>query len=325
MARLYGAQRLVLQAIQDAQGETSAFIEDTKIAQDTRIALRNMRDWVETLEGEGYVEIARTQMGLSASITARGRLALGQFRASPNRLDSPGQGLGDARPYNTKAEAVGPLVITLDGEDRPTIRLPILSIEVEERISEGTRSGIWPGTRIEMTRKYPLQEELDQILAGEVFPPHLRRRSSEIRKQLEKIAVREARMGRGVDILLQHGRPGDLVRPDEEYLSILALIGLFKHRIEINEADTKIEIWKESQRLVTSVELVDSEVLHLLSGRSFDFLRVPWTCGDVPMDLLRDKFLPAMVHAIVRTDADLKPSADRGAMLDFFSWNYGLA
>ena len=36
MARLFGAQRMVLQAIQDAQGESQAFIEDSRIAQATR-------------------------------------------------------------------------------------------------------------------------------------------------------------------------------------------------------------------------------------------------------------------------------------------------
>ena len=36
MAQSLGAQRMVLQAIQDAQGDTPSFIEDTRIAQATR-------------------------------------------------------------------------------------------------------------------------------------------------------------------------------------------------------------------------------------------------------------------------------------------------
>ena len=37
MAKLFGAQRMVLQSIQDAQGDSSSFIEDIKSAQNTRI------------------------------------------------------------------------------------------------------------------------------------------------------------------------------------------------------------------------------------------------------------------------------------------------
>ena len=44
MAKLFGAQRMVLQAILDAEGESSAFIEDTKVAQATQISLRDVRD-----------------------------------------------------------------------------------------------------------------------------------------------------------------------------------------------------------------------------------------------------------------------------------------
>ena len=43
MSRLFGAQRLVLQAILDVQGDTPTFIEDEKVAQKTQIALRDMR------------------------------------------------------------------------------------------------------------------------------------------------------------------------------------------------------------------------------------------------------------------------------------------
>ena len=71
MARLIGAQRMVLQAILDAQGEARNYVADIWIAQSTRIALNDVRDWLETLEGEGYVEVARTEVGLIASITAK--------------------------------------------------------------------------------------------------------------------------------------------------------------------------------------------------------------------------------------------------------------
>lgn len=78
MARLFGAQRLVLQAIQDAQGETSAFLEDNRIAQATKISLKDMRDWFLTLEQDEYVDLALTEGGLKASISPKGRLAQGR-------------------------------------------------------------------------------------------------------------------------------------------------------------------------------------------------------------------------------------------------------
>ena len=79
MARLIGAQKLVLQAILDIQGASPSFVDDVQIAQTTRIALNDVRDWLETLEGEGYVDVARTEAGLSASITAKGKLVFKQF------------------------------------------------------------------------------------------------------------------------------------------------------------------------------------------------------------------------------------------------------
>ena|SRR5271157_6092395 len=76
MTRLYGAQRLVLQTIRDLPQNDADFVTDTQIAESTKIAHNEVRDWIETLENEGYVEVARTEAGLSASITAKGRLVL---------------------------------------------------------------------------------------------------------------------------------------------------------------------------------------------------------------------------------------------------------
>jgi hypothetical protein len=80
MARLIGAQKLVLQAILGIQGDSPSFVEDVQIAQSTRIALQDVRAWLETLEGRDYVDVARTEAGLSASITAQGKLVLKQFQ-----------------------------------------------------------------------------------------------------------------------------------------------------------------------------------------------------------------------------------------------------
>jgi hypothetical protein len=79
MARLIGAQRLVLQTILKIQRDASNFVEDSQIAQTTRIDPEDVRDWLETLEGEGYVDVAKTAVGLVVSITALGKLVLRQF------------------------------------------------------------------------------------------------------------------------------------------------------------------------------------------------------------------------------------------------------
>src|SRR3954447_5116668 len=95
MAKLYGAQKMVLQAILNAQGETSNFIDDSKLSQATQIDLSDMRNWLLTLDQEEYVDLALTNSGFSASITPKGRLTLGMFRPIPS---SPAQAPGSARP-----------------------------------------------------------------------------------------------------------------------------------------------------------------------------------------------------------------------------------
>ena len=110
MAGLKGAQRMVLQAISDLPTDPAGYVSDSQIAQETQIAIGDVRDWIETLEGDGLVEVARTQAGLRASITAQGRLALGQYR--PVQTTSPGRvapldttTAGIARdPFNGKGE-----------------------------------------------------------------------------------------------------------------------------------------------------------------------------------------------------------------------------
>src|SRR5271157_6239405 len=89
MAKFYGAQRMVLQAILDAQGDTTNYIEDSRLVQNTRLILGDLRNWLETLEGDEYINLARTEAGLSASITAKGRVTLAQTRPFPSQPTGP--------------------------------------------------------------------------------------------------------------------------------------------------------------------------------------------------------------------------------------------
>jgi len=79
MARLKGAQRMILQAISDLPKDAGGYVTDAQIAHHTRITLDDLRDLIETLEGDEYVEVARREADLSVSITAEGRLAPRQY------------------------------------------------------------------------------------------------------------------------------------------------------------------------------------------------------------------------------------------------------
>ena len=88
MAKLIGAQRLVLQAILDLPKDFANNVTDTQIAGATMIALDDVRNWLKTPKEQGYVDIIRTTVGLNASETAQGRLILRQY--APFSLQTPG-------------------------------------------------------------------------------------------------------------------------------------------------------------------------------------------------------------------------------------------
>jgi hypothetical protein len=93
MAKLKGAQRIVLQAISDLRKDSAGFVTDEQIAQSTRVTLVDVRDSVVILADQEFVDAVRTQDGFSVAITASGRQALSQFRpflATPFAVDSPG-------------------------------------------------------------------------------------------------------------------------------------------------------------------------------------------------------------------------------------------
>ncbi len=129
MPRLYGAQRMVLQTILDAQGETSAFIEDTRVAQVTQISLRDMRNWFLTLDQDEYVDLALTEGGLKASATPKGRLALGLYRPFPTQ-PTPSQPEPSRSRSRTGRERA--LVIGISDYPPPIRKLPAVANDVRE-------------------------------------------------------------------------------------------------------------------------------------------------------------------------------------------------
>jgi hypothetical protein len=128
MAKLYGAQRLVLQTILDAQGDSQSFVEDYRVAQSTRISLRDMRDWLHTLDHDDYVDLVWTENGFKVSVTAKGRLALGLYRPFPAQ-PSP---VADPSKARTKTGRERALVIGVSNYPLPISKLPAVANDVRE-------------------------------------------------------------------------------------------------------------------------------------------------------------------------------------------------
>jgi TIR domain len=108
MPKLFGAQRLVLQAILDLATDSVNNVTDVQISGGTKIALDDLRNWLEILEGEGYVDIARTTVGFSASITAKGKLALRQYAPVSSETSGSASNQAQATAPSTPVSASGP-------------------------------------------------------------------------------------------------------------------------------------------------------------------------------------------------------------------------
>ena len=74
--KLEGGERLVLKSLLDLQGDSGDYVEDSRLAAATRMFVQDVRDWLETLQGKGFVERSRGTEGFSAYITAKGKQEL---------------------------------------------------------------------------------------------------------------------------------------------------------------------------------------------------------------------------------------------------------
>ena len=74
--KLEGGERLVLKNLLDLQGDSGENVEDFRVAAVTKMGVQDVRDWLETLEGKGFVERTRLTDGFSAYVTAKGKQAL---------------------------------------------------------------------------------------------------------------------------------------------------------------------------------------------------------------------------------------------------------
>ncbi len=88
-----GAERLVLRTLLYLQGDSGEYVEDASLADAAKMLVGDVRDWLETLEGKGFVERARQVDGFSAYVTGKGKQALRMTEPIPS---SSSAGVGDS-------------------------------------------------------------------------------------------------------------------------------------------------------------------------------------------------------------------------------------
>jgi len=146
MPRIDGGQRWVLQTILDAQGDNPAPIEDTRVHQVTQISLSDTRDWFLTLDQDGYVDLVLTEGGLRASVTPKGRLALGVYRPFPTQ-PTPSQ--PEPARSRTRTGRERALVIGISDYPPPITKLPAVANDVREMaILLGSDKGQFPAQNV---------------------------------------------------------------------------------------------------------------------------------------------------------------------------------
>ena len=91
--KLKGGERLVLKTLLELQGGSGEYVEDFRVAAVTKMGVQDVRDWLEILEGRGFVERIRTTDGFSAYVTFKGKLALRLNKPIPSPMPA-----GDSAP-----------------------------------------------------------------------------------------------------------------------------------------------------------------------------------------------------------------------------------
>ncbi len=114
--KLEGAERMVLRSLLDLQGDSIDYIEDARIAAACKMFIPNVRDWLETLEGKGFVERARGTEAFSAYVTAKGKqaLRLTQPIPNPNSPSAVASSTTPTPPSAIRAEACSPVLSERD-------------------------------------------------------------------------------------------------------------------------------------------------------------------------------------------------------------------
>jgi transcription initiation factor IIE alpha subunit len=128
---LESQERLVLQAVGDLTKDSTDYVTDAQVAERTRMAVEDVRDWLEVLDGQGYIEVARMAVGLSAYVTAKGRLTL-RRAPGPELQNSP-------RPVSKRTQDPASLAYAYSYKDEA------LRDELEEALALLKRQGLISG------------------------------------------------------------------------------------------------------------------------------------------------------------------------------------
>jgi DNA-binding MarR family transcriptional regulator len=163
--KLEGGERLVLKTLLDLQGDTADYVHDARLASTTKMIVEDVRDWLETLEGKGFVERSRGTEGFRAYVTAKGKQALRltepilnpkSVRAEARAGDTLAQVNVDSTPHPSKLEYAPSSGVS--GSVQPSA-VPIPAVNAEP-----------PGQAIEpSSRLTGIQPSLDP--AGSPEPP----------------------------------------------------------------------------------------------------------------------------------------------------------
>ena len=117
MSKLKAESRIVLQACHDSlQRDAAGFVADSELAERTGLSLAQVRDCLESLDGNTFVELARVGENYKAMATAEGRLELEAAQtvcrdrrhrhdASKGRAPDPGRPIPGTRQPDTHAHA----------------------------------------------------------------------------------------------------------------------------------------------------------------------------------------------------------------------------
>jgi hypothetical protein len=73
--KLEGGEYLVLKSLLHFQETSNPYADDTQVAAATKMAVQDVRDWLQTLEGKEFIELARLADRFSACITPKGHQA----------------------------------------------------------------------------------------------------------------------------------------------------------------------------------------------------------------------------------------------------------
>ena len=122
--KLEGGERLVLKTLKDLQGDTNGYVDDARLAAATKMYVQDVRDWLETLEGKGFVERARGTEGFSAYVTAKGKQALRLTEPIPSQ-SSGSVGAGTGAPVVATPAASAPPATVSQAATAPRPKPPV--------------------------------------------------------------------------------------------------------------------------------------------------------------------------------------------------------